>query len=147
MNRIGHPQINRNRVGGLCLTADVYRDMVAHCMQEKPLEACGLLSGANKVAARCHRIRNVDCSPVSFTMDMEQLETALACMERSGEQLLAVYHSHPAGSAYPSAFDIEHAAYSCSYIIVSLLRIRPRVRSYRIEANCAQPEPIRIRSE
>lgn len=80
-------------------------------------------------------------------MDMEQLDTALKQMERAGEQLLAVFHSHPASIPYPSAYDIEHAAYPCSYIIVSLSRLRPRVRSYRIEGITAQPEPIQIVSE
>ncbi|EJW16618.1 M67 family metallopeptidase [Paenibacillus alvei] len=138
--------INRN-IAALRMTDCTYRDMVWHCLQEKPLEACGLLSGNDGLAKRCWPIVNIDQSPVSFTMDMEQLDSALKQMERAGEQLLAVFHSHPASIPYPSAYDIEHAAYPCSYIIVSLSRLRPRVRSYRIEGNTAQPEPIQIVSE
>ncbi|KJB88711.1 peptidase [Paenibacillus sp. E194] len=118
--------------------------MVGHCLREKPLEACGLLSGNNGLANRCWIIDNIDRSPVSFTMDMEQLDHALKQMERSGEQIIAVFHSHPASGPNPSVFDIEHAVYPCSYIIVSLSRLRPRVRSYRIEGSQAQPESIRI---
>ncbi|GAV10184.1 M67 family metallopeptidase [Paenibacillus sp. NAIST15-1] len=134
---------NHNAVG-LQLTENTYREMVGHCLQEKPLEACGLLSGNAGIASRCWIIDNIDRSPVSFTMDMEQLDHALKQMERSGEQLIAVFHSHPASVPYPSIFDIEHAVYPCSYIIVSLSRLRPRVRSYRIEGRQAQPESIRI---
>lgn len=140
---IGRLPTNRNPAS-LRITECTYRNMVGHCLGEKPLEACGLLSGIDGMASRFWPILNMDNSPMSFTMDMQQLDVALEQMERYGEQLLAVFHSHPASTAYPSAFDIEHVVYPCSYIIVSLLRLRPRVRSYRIAGNCAQPEPIRI---
>ncbi|NKI21947.1 M67 family metallopeptidase [Paenibacillus dendritiformis] len=126
------------------MTAQAYRDMVGHCIKEKPLEACGLLSGRDGIAARCWRIRNTDQSPVAFAMDGEELAKALRDMESFGEQLLGLYHSHPTGPPYPSSFDVEHAAFSCSYLIVSLRRIRPRVRSFRIAEGTVKEERILI---
>ncbi|RJG23274.1 M67 family metallopeptidase [Paenibacillus thiaminolyticus] len=124
------------------MTAQAYRDMVGHCIKEKPLEACGLLSGRNGIAARCWRIRNAEQSPVAFTMDGEELTRALHGMESLGEQLLGMYHSHPSGSPYPSPFDAEHAAFSCSYLIISLRRMRPRVRSFRFAEGTIREEQI-----
>ncbi len=116
--------------------------MVHHCMEEKPLEACGLLSGSEGTVGRCWNIRNVNQSPVSFAMDMEQVVTALQQMKLHNEQLLGIYHSHPNSYPYPSIFDIEHVVYPCSYLIVSLNRLRPRVRSYRITEGDVLHEPI-----
>lgn len=124
------------------MTAQAYRDMVGHCIKEKPLEACGLLSGRDRIAARCWRIRNAEQSPVAFTMDGEELTRALRDMESLGEQLLGLYHSHPSGSPYPSPFDVEHAVFPCSYLIISLRRVRPRVRSFRIAEGSIQEEQI-----
>ncbi|WGU94540.1 M67 family metallopeptidase [Paenibacillus dendritiformis] len=124
------------------MTALAYRDMVGHCIKEKPLEACGLLSGRDGIAARCWRIRNAEQSPVAFTMDGEELTRALRDIESLGEQLLGLYHSHPSGSPYPSPFDVEHAVFSCSYLIISLRRIRPRVRSFRIAEGTIKEEQI-----
>lgn len=124
------------------MTAQAYRDMVGHCIKEKPLEACGLLSGRDGIAARCWRIRNAERSPVAFTMDGEELTRALHGMESLGEQLLGMYHSHPSGSPYPSPFDVEHAAFSCSYLIISLRRMRPRVRSFRLAEGTMREEQI-----
>lgn len=124
------------------MTAQAYRDMVGHCIKEKPLEACGLLSGRDGLAARCWRIRNAEQSPAAFTMDGEELTRALRDMESLGERLLGMYHSHPSGSSYPSPFDVEHAVFTCSYLIISLRRVRPRVRSYRIAEGRIREEPI-----
>ncbi len=124
------------------MTAQAYRDMVGHCIKEKPLEACGLLSGRDGIAARCWRIRNAERSPVAFTMDGEELTRALHGMKSLGEQLLGMYHSHPSGSPYPSPFDVEHAAFSCSYLIISLRRMRPRVRSFRLAEGTIREEQI-----
>lgn len=124
------------------MTAQAYRDMVGHCIKEKPLEACGLLSGRDGIAARCWRIRNAEQSPIAFTMDGEELTRALRGMESLGEQLLGMYHSHPSGSPYPSPFDVEHAAFSCSYLIISLRRMRPRVRSFRLAEGTIREEQI-----
>lgn len=124
------------------MTAQAYRDMVGHCIKEKPLEACGLLSGRDRIAALCWRIRNAEQSPVAFTMDGEELTRALRDMESLGEQLLGLYHSHPSGSPYPSPFDVEHAVFPCSYLIISLRRVRPRVRSFRIAEGSIQEEQI-----
>ena len=124
------------------MTAQAYRDMVGHCIKEKPLEACGLLSGRDGIAARCWRIRNAEQSPIAFTMDGEELTRALCDMENLGEQLLAMYHSHPSGSSYPSPFDVEHAVFPCSYLIISLRRMRPRVRSFRLAEGTIREEQI-----
>lgn len=129
-------------MGYIRIAAGAYREMVRHCMEEKPLEACGLLSGSEGTVGHCWNIRNVNQSPVSFAMDMEQVVTALQQMKQHNEQLLGIYHSHPNSYPYPSTFDIEHVAYPCSYLIVSLNRLRPRVRSYRITGGDVQHEPI-----
>jgi proteasome lid subunit RPN8/RPN11 len=50
----------------------------------------------------------------------EQL-SAIKEMRESGEELFAIYHSHPTAPATPSASDIEQSAYpEAYYLIISL---------------------------
>lgn len=128
----------------LIILTDVYIQMVRYCLSQKPFEACGFLSGYHQMAKRCWIIRNIERSPVSFTMDDGDMEAALRQMEENHEELCAVFHSHPTGPPIPSEFDIEHIAYPCSFIIVSLMGIRPRVRSYRIAEGTARQEQIHL---
>lgn len=126
----------------LILLKDVYFQMVRYCLSQRPFEACGFISGSNQIASRCWTIRNIERSPVSFTMDDGNIEETFRKMEENREELYAMFHSHPTAPPIPSAFDIEHVVYPCSYIIVSLMGIRPRVQSYRIVEGKVRQERI-----
>ena len=54
-------------------------------------------------------------------MEPKQQVAAMKTMRESGEELFAIYHSHPNAPAIPSARDIEQAAYpDAYYLIISL---------------------------
>lgn len=126
----------------LQLTSGVYQELIGYCMSELPQEACGVLSARDGIVQTCWPILNRDRSANSFTMDEAELETVLVEIERSGELLAAIFHSHPNATAKPSQFDIEHIVLPCSYVIVSLLHHRPRVRSYLPVNQTLQPQRI-----
>ncbi|MEX2160442.1 MAG: M67 family metallopeptidase [Anaerolineales bacterium] len=85
--------------------------MRAHVSAEYPQEACGLLAGQGGTSQAAFPIGNELVSPTHFRMDAkQQLETFLA-IERAGWQLLAIYHSHPAGPPHPSQRDLQEALY------------------------------------
>ncbi len=107
--------------------------MISHCEQESPYEACGLITGKEGMAARIWPMENIDRSPVSFAMDLNQLRVAFEQMEENREELLAIYHSHPTDRAYPSAEDIAMHNYpEAGYIIVSLAGRAPVAKCYQL---------------
>lgn len=116
-----------------------------HCLQQLPNEACGLLSGKNGRADTIWIMDNVDPSPVSFAMDVGQIRRVFQLMERRGEELVGIFHSHPTAPAIPSPHDIEHVSYpEVAYLIVSFAEIEPRVGCFRIWGKQAIPLPVVI---
>jgi proteasome lid subunit RPN8/RPN11 len=107
--------------------------MVEHCKEEKPLEACGILSGAGNRVSRGYPMSNVQRSPVRYLMDPEEQYRVMGEIWAAKEELVAIYHSHPTARAYPSNTDISLAYYpEAFYVIVSLRNTRPEVRAFRI---------------
>jgi proteasome lid subunit RPN8/RPN11 len=89
-----------------------------------PEECCGLLLGA----AEPERV--VSVVPVEnryaepgrgFELAPDAVACALAQQRRGGPEVVGVYHSHPDGTAVPSARDVREAWPGWSYLIVPVL--------------------------
>lgn len=94
-----------------------------HLAQISPdTEVCGLIGGKNGLPTHCYPVTNIADQPQQrFLLDAKQQITALAQMRERGEELFAIYHSHPTAPAQPSAIDLELAAYpDALYLIISL---------------------------
>lgn len=103
------------------LSADARQAMLEEALREAPLEACGLLGGRGGVARTFYPCRNAAKSPVFFTIDPAEILTCMRMMEKTGEELAGIFHSHPATPARPSATDRLHAHYPTTpYLILSL---------------------------
>lgn len=127
------------------ITEEVIRAIVAHGRADAPIEACGYLGASNGIAVESIRLTNVDRSPEHFSLDPAEQFAAARNLRKSGRQLLAVYHSHPASPARPSQEDIRLAFDpSLSYVIVSLAAAEPDVRSFSIRNGVVTAEPIEI---
>ena len=65
-------------------------------------------------------------------------------MRDRGEQLLAIYHSHPrAIDPKPSPTDVRLAYYpSAVYLIAGLGQSEPRLRAFRIDERTGSWEPV-----
>jgi proteasome lid subunit RPN8/RPN11 len=85
--------------------------MRAHVAAAAPQEACGLLAGANGGSRQVFEITNELASPTHFSMAPREQLAALLEIERRGWELLAIYHSHPAGPPRPSRTDVSEARY------------------------------------
>lgn len=98
-------------------------NQLLHLAQLSPdYEVCGLISGKNGVPCHCYPIKNVAPHPEQrFLLDASQQIATMSKMRNQGEDLFAIYHSHPAAPAIPSATDLEQAAYpETLYLIISL---------------------------
>jgi proteasome lid subunit RPN8/RPN11 len=100
----------------------VVRELLAHARAALPREACGLLSGdaAGGRVRAFHPARNVADSSVAFDAHPDDLARILLGIEDGGEDLVAIFHSHPRTGAVPSATDLREAAYPVVHLIAGL---------------------------
>lgn len=69
-----------------------------------------------------------------YVIDPREQLKAFRTIEAAGEELVAIYHSHPASQPYPSPTDRAEAHYpDAFYILVSLRTGEPEVRAFRID--------------
>ena len=98
-------------------------NQLLHLAQLSPdLEVCGLVSSQNGVPSHCYPVANVAEHPQQrFLLDAGQQISVMAKMREQGEDLFAIYHSHPTAPAEPSTHDLELATYpEALYLIISL---------------------------
>jgi proteasome lid subunit RPN8/RPN11 len=114
----------------LWLPAPAREAILAHALHCWPEECCGLLAGDSATAVRfVYPLTNAEHSPVSFTIEPSEHYGALRHAERNEWELIGAFHSHPGGSARPSATDVERAAEpEWAWLIVS----RGEIRGFRI---------------
>lgn len=133
----------------LVVDRDVYRRVLAHCIDGYPLEACGLLAGPagqpseRATAARCYPTANEAASARVYTVPPLEMLRADRDAEAVGMALVGVFHSHTHTDAYPSPTDVAQAPDpEWHYVVVSLRDVEPLVRSYRIAGGKIQEEEV-----
>jgi proteasome lid subunit RPN8/RPN11 len=108
-------------VGRLELDASTYDGLIAHAASDIPYEVCGFLAGPDARIARTYRVPNAARSMRHYNMDPEAMLRAMNDMDERDWEIVGIYHSHTHTEAYPSATDVELAAYpDVCYVIVSL---------------------------
>jgi proteasome lid subunit RPN8/RPN11 len=129
----------------LRLPAQVYMQIVGHCLSGLPDEACGLLGGdpATGAAGRCYPTRNLAASAKLYTVDPGQHLRADRDAEAAGMAIVGVFHSHTHTDAFPSPTDVAQAPDpDWHYVLVSLRDTEPVLRSYRIVGDLVDEEPV-----
>lgn len=127
------------------LPAAVASEIRRHAQQSPGEEVCGLI-GADAGGARCYPVPNVARDkPHAFEMDPRGQIAAMRAMRARGEQLLGIYHSHPAGPPRPSLTDIVRHEYpDALYFIVTLTDGVPELRAFRIRNHKVSEVPIEL---
>ena len=135
---------------GLWLPGAMRDAVVQHCQSLWPKEACGILAGrrdpseVRRVVAAVYPMRNVENSPIGYSMDpAEQLQVEKR-MRQQQQVMLGIYHSHTASAAYPSSVDVRLAlSPTISYVLISLKdRSRPEIKTYRIDGLSVHREDL-----
>jgi len=117
------------------VTPEVHDQMCALALAEYPLEACGLMAGepGSDRIVKFFPCRNVEKSARIYTIDPKDHLRAERAAEDAGLEIRGVMHSHTHTEAYPSPTDVAAAPDpEWHYLIVTLKREKPEVRSYRI---------------
>lgn len=95
------------------------RDVARHARNGSPEEVCGVLVGTREGGVdQAVPITNVARFPRGIYR-MDPAEVAVALMEAMarGAAILATYHSHPGGPAWPSSIDVGDAEPGVVYCI------------------------------
>ena len=85
-------------------------------------EVCGFISAKDGLPKKAYPIKNVASMPETrFLMDPEEQLTTTNTIKDNGDELFAIYHSHPTSAARPSIQDSEQAPFDdLYYLIISL---------------------------
>lgn len=78
-----------------------------HAENEKPNESCAILFGKNETILEVFLTKNIEESPVNFTISNEQLIEGYKIAEKKGLDVIGIFHSHPNSEAFPSSTDKE----------------------------------------
>ena len=128
------------------LTTAQFDHIIAHAREAAPKECCGLIGGLIEGTAQTiYPTRNIANDPLTnYEAAPEDLFAAQRAMRECGEQLLAIYHSHPrSADPQPSATDVRLAYYpSAVYLIVGLGAPEPSLKAFRIDEREGQWAPI-----
>ncbi|HCT98734.1 MAG TPA: hypothetical protein DF614_01240 [Methylococcaceae bacterium] len=83
-----------------------------HLAQISPdAEVCGIVSQKNQQPQRCYPIKNIASNPATaFLFDPAEHISTMKTLRERGEEILAIYHSHPSAPATPSALDVANVA-------------------------------------
>ena len=120
--------------------AAVRAELQRHADEEAPNEACGLIALRDGVADRYVPCVNLAASPYRF--DLQTPDPSLVLdLEDAGYEL-AVFHSHPTGSAKPSRTDIANIGLweSRPYLILS--RPTGELLAWTVTEGAAEPLPL-----
>ncbi|GAB4411288.1 MAG: M67 family metallopeptidase [Thermodesulfovibrionales bacterium] len=130
----------------LIIPGHIFEEMLAHCKEGYPDEACGILAGKGIEASKIYKLTNIEKSPVSYLMDSKEQFKVMKDLRENNLSMLAIFHSHPSSSPYPSQRDVDLAFYEdAAYVIVSLLEAEPIVKGFSIRKGEIEEVEITIK--
>ena len=89
----------------IILSQSIKKTLQDHAESEKPNESCAILFGKENIVLEIFLTKNIEESPVNFTISNEQLIEAYQTAENKGFKIIGIFHSHPNSIAFPSETD------------------------------------------
>lgn len=115
----------------LILPQPMRQTIIQESRAGSPEEICGIVRGRSGRALELFAARNeAEDRAVNYLVDPQVLMKQFE-FEDSGDEMVAIYHSHPESPAYPSATDAWTAQYpDAVYLICSLAASPAEVRGF-----------------
>jgi len=82
-------------------------EMIAHALEDAPVECCGVIAATNGTVTAIHRAKNVEASPYRFSIDPLETRRIEEQIETEGAEMAGFYHSHTGSDPIPSPTDIR----------------------------------------
>lgn len=110
-------------------------ELIAHARAEAPNECCGMLAGSGGRLTAYFPATNEFASPMRFQIEASDQIRITNEIEARGEQIAAIFHSHPNSEASPSQTDVNLARWwpGVLWVICSLAADQPVVRGFEID--------------
>lgn len=99
------------------LNSKIIEEIYDHALQEYPYECCGIVTGGSDTQA-VHKCENIQDSfhaedpvrypadaRIAYMIDRSVFDNIVSSAREQGEDIIAVYHSHPEHEAYFSEED------------------------------------------
>jgi proteasome lid subunit RPN8/RPN11 len=123
--------------------------MVAHALEDAPIECCGIIAARDGTVAAIHRARNKEASPYRFSIDGLEQKRIEERIDAEGMELAGFYHSHTGSEARPSPTDIRMMSTFFGppyvhFVIGVADRDRPEVRVFYIEDGAAKEQEYEL---
>lgn len=131
-------------ISTLTLSDSLLQEMIAYVDQHAPLEACGVLAGKEARAEKMIGVLNQAQSPVRFVMDPYEQLHAFDWIDSHDLELVAIFHSHPAGPETVSSTDISEAAYAVVHVVLSRTGAQWSAHGFWIENGKATEVKLQI---
>jgi len=128
---------------------EIFERMLEQARAEAPIEACGILAGRAGTVERMYRMINAEAREDHYMMEPKEQFAAVKDMRAAGLNMLAIYHSHPATAARPSAEDVRLAfTPNITYVIISLEKSNgPMVKAFSVKDGQTTEVSVRIEKE
>lgn len=97
-------------------------------------EACGFIVGRDGVGERVIRLVNHHDNPArNYRMADTAVMEVFHEIDRTGEEVVTHYHSHPHDEPKPSIADLQDKDHSHAYLIIGFDGEQPRAKAYRMD--------------
>ena len=125
----------------IIITESQKKILANHANNEKPNESCAILFGivdSQKTTVKeIFLTKNIDESPVNFTISNEQLIKCYKTAEEKKMEVVGIFHSHPNSEAYPSNTD-KKFMYSNPVVWVIYSGISNEFKAYVLESDVVE---------
>ncbi|HRJ45683.1 MAG: M67 family metallopeptidase [Caldilineaceae bacterium] len=121
----------------ITLPQTIYDEIIAHALEGKPEEICGILRGRGTEAFELFRAKNIAPERIeNYDVDPQTLMKQFA-FEEAGDEMMGIYHSHPVSVAWPSATDAWNAHYPDTFYLICSTEYDdgPILRAFRMVAS------------
>lgn len=117
--------------------------LLKHAKDCEPNEACAVLYGKSEdkesKVSEIRLAKNIDQSPVNFTIAPEELIDIYKEAEKKGLEIVGIFHSHPSSSAIPSGTDQRFMALNPTVWVISS-GVEKNVFAYKLDSKIEKVE-------
>jgi len=114
--------MSKNTSEQIKLPRTLINQLMTHAQSREGEEVCGFIANRNGAPVKTYPVANI-ATPADKRFEMEpraQVDT-IREMREQGEEIFAIYHSHPSSPAAPSQRDIDEFSYpEALSLIISL---------------------------